>query len=638
MLLFAPLKRAVVLSLYFGFYLQNKVLAFISSNSQFNIIKSIHHIDRQNYDKSSVLFMHTNRVISKPDVAIIGGGPTGLATGIMLARRGYDNIQIFERFAEPPPPDSLVWSSVESERTYNIGISGRGQNVLRGIDAMDVIDKYSTKVLGRCYWEPETPIDQPMELVWTNRSYTTKCIQRDCLTSCLIQEIKSKYNHSIQIHFNAACSGVSVQKNVIHGTVGSFGSNNKICHLDFYSTNQTETKRWSINASWVIGTDGSQSSVRDSMMNILKNKVFLKKYVDNNERVYRTIPIYFDKDSDISMNSVTTALPPMVGLATSSSISATIVPPSSVSSSSSTSSSLSLDSTKQSQLPSSSISSTQKTTKRRLDLNYSIRTKIDINIDALPLKNGPYLGVILYRPWDEKLKQIQTGPDARFFFNTFFPMFSPFILDEDLEIFAKKLDSKLPIFSYFGPVLHYEKSMCLLGDPIHTVKPYFGLGLNSALEDVKCLEDSLNKHKDHLDKALSTYSKIRAKESKALVTISRNLDGGFLTFVLPLIIDSILHNKFPYIFNSNAITLLQNEKLSFTKVQFLKRRDRVLQLCLLVVVGYFIQQIGIFSWMIIRNILQFKSKFRISNLFVPLFMSIKSLLQPIIYRMPKFGF
>ena len=58
------------------------------------------------------------------------------------------------------------------------------------------------------------------------------------------------------------------------------------------------------------------------------------------------------------------------------------------------------------------------------------------------------------------------------------------------------------------------KSICLLGDTIHTVKPYFGLGLNSALEDVQYLELALNKHKDNLEKALPYYSKLRAKEAK----------------------------------------------------------------------------------------------------------------------------
>ena len=47
--------------------------------------------------------------------------------------------------------------------------------------------------------------------------------------------------------------------------------------------------------------------------------------------------------------------------------------------------------------------------KWRGDLNYSVRTKSDINIDALPTKEGPYYGVVLFRPWDERFSEMKTG-------------------------------------------------------------------------------------------------------------------------------------------------------------------------------------------------------------------------------------
>ena len=68
------------------------------------------------------------------------------------------------------------------------------------------------------------------------------------------------------------------------------------------------------------------------------------------------------------------------------------------------------------------------------------------------------------------------GQDTRMFFNSVFPQFSPYIKDADLDRFAKQKDLKLPIFSYTGPVLHRGRTACLVGDSIHTVKPYFGVG------------------------------------------------------------------------------------------------------------------------------------------------------------------
>ena len=55
--------------------------------------------------------------------------------------------------------------------------------------------------------------------------------------------------------------------------------------------------------------------------------------------------------------------------------------------------------------------------------------------------------------------------------------------------------------------------------------------------------------------------------------------------MLPLILDSILHRKLPWLFNPNAITLMQNEKLSFTQVQYRKRKDRFLQIILFISIG-----------------------------------------------------
>lgn len=69
---------------------------------------------------------------------------------------------------------------------------------------------------------------------------------------------------------------------------------------------------------------------------------------------------------------------------------------------------------------------------------------------------------------------VKSLADARKFFDEVFPMLSSYVDDTDLEEFAKKTDSKLPTFSFVGPSLHKGKSTCLVGDAIHTVKPFFG--------------------------------------------------------------------------------------------------------------------------------------------------------------------
>lgn len=102
----------------------------------------------------------------------------------------------------------------------------------------------------------------------------------------------------------------------------------------------------------------------------------------------------------------------------------------------------------------------------------------EITIEALPTKEGVYVGVVLFRPDSPVIKAIKTKEDARTFFAGSFPQFLDIIKEQDLERFATGPIFKLPSFTYCGPQLHYGGKMVLLGDTIHSVKPYFGLGLN----------------------------------------------------------------------------------------------------------------------------------------------------------------
>jgi hypothetical protein len=57
----------------------------------------------------------------------------------------------------------------------------------------------------RLDWQPDTPPDKPKETIYTNRTYKTRCIQRDRLASCLLQELKEKYSGGVSLEFGAHC-------------------------------------------------------------------------------------------------------------------------------------------------------------------------------------------------------------------------------------------------------------------------------------------------------------------------------------------------------------------------------------------------------------------------------------------------
>ena len=77
---------------------------------------------------------------------------------------------MYERLPKPPAPDDLsVWGDFDttSDRLYMIGINGRGQAVLRGLGAMERIDRFATKVAGRMDWTPGKP--EPRRQIYSDR-------------------------------------------------------------------------------------------------------------------------------------------------------------------------------------------------------------------------------------------------------------------------------------------------------------------------------------------------------------------------------------------------------------------------------------------------------------------------------------
>jgi 2-polyprenyl-6-methoxyphenol hydroxylase-like FAD-dependent oxidoreductase len=70
---------------------------------------------------------------SRRNVLIVGGGPSGLATALMLALRGWTNITVLEK---RPAADYY-----EPDKSFNYLIDGRGQKM--------------TDFLGLTQWQPK---------------------------------------------------------------------------------------------------------------------------------------------------------------------------------------------------------------------------------------------------------------------------------------------------------------------------------------------------------------------------------------------------------------------------------------------------------------------------------------------------
>jgi hypothetical protein len=100
-----------------------------------------------------------------PSTAIVGAGPTGLFTALVLARRGYQNITVYDRLARPDDPSSPNWGN--PYRSYNLGLGARGQIALGAAEVWDSIEPFCAQAIGRKDWTPEQG-ERP-EQIYTER-------------------------------------------------------------------------------------------------------------------------------------------------------------------------------------------------------------------------------------------------------------------------------------------------------------------------------------------------------------------------------------------------------------------------------------------------------------------------------------
>lgn len=84
---------------------------------------------------------------------IVGGGPAGMATAIMFAKRGWRNVVVVDRLGAPPDPsDAAIWG--DTARFYLVGLGARGQRSLAALGAWDDVERYCAAVVGRKDWAP----------------------------------------------------------------------------------------------------------------------------------------------------------------------------------------------------------------------------------------------------------------------------------------------------------------------------------------------------------------------------------------------------------------------------------------------------------------------------------------------------
>lgn len=450
-------------------------------------------------------------------------------------------VTVYDRLPPPPPPTDPAYAT-DRARYYLLGLGHRGQAALRHFRVWGEVEAASVAVLGRRDWKPGKTAEEDGVVRMADKAVTSRVLPRDKLVSVLKGVIEARYGDVVELRYGyqvdpvsfgndtdgpEAAPGPPVELTVSRciPIVSSSSDDGEECSVDGDDAFPT-----TVTTDFLIGTDGAARTIANAMeAREHRGRPRPKKGAGRPFRVTR-----YRDDNQRVYKSVPISFP--------------------------------------SHWPH--------------NLNYSARsTGGRATLEALPADAaGNYCALLLLKPGDPLAAGNGDAAALRDFFRAEFPQFSNLIGDDVLGDVARKSASALPGFRYVGPRLHEGGRTVLLGDCVHTVKPYFGLGANTALEDVQILSNILSATPDlsqNLHRAVAQFTQQRAADSRALVTLSRGMDRpgkiGTLRFVVPLIVDAAFHRAAPGIFAPGMFRMFQKEGVGFRRIQLRKRLDRVTQ-------------------------------------------------------------